>query len=126
MLCQELDRHIALEPLVEGEMHGGHATNAESPFHPVSPCDCRSVHGPFPPLPLPPPPSPAPPLPLVLVVPEVAVVVAEVGVLVGVEVAVELLVELLEGEEVELLELLEEVLVDVVVLEVVWQSLAAS
>ena len=46
--------------------------------------------------------------------------------LVGVEVAVELLVELLEGEEVELLELLEEVLVDVVVLEVVWQSLAAS
>jgi len=47
-------------------------------------------------------------------------------VLVGVEVAVELLVELLEGEEVELLELLEEVLVDVVVLEVVWQSLAAS
>src|SRR5581483_4827595 len=122
---QELDGHVALQPLVKGQVDGRHAAHPQAALDAVSPCDCASAHCPFP-LPLPaPPPRPAPPLPLVVLLPELAVLVADELVVVGVEVVVGLLVELLVGEEVVLLEVVEE-LVLVVVLVVVWQSLAAS
>ena len=43
VLGQQLDRHVALEALVEGELDGGHATDAEAALDPVPPDDHRSV-----------------------------------------------------------------------------------
>src|SRR5438270_918596 len=75
VLGQQLDRHVALQPPVEREVHGRHASDAEPSFELVAPSDGGGVgHCPLPfpapgppldPPPLPPPlPSPAPPLPV--------------------------------------------------------------
>ena len=105
VLGQQLQRDVALEALVEGEVHGRHAADAEPALDPVAACDRRRVHCPLPPFPLPPPlppPSPAPPLPVVEVVPGVELVVAEVVVVVGgVVVEVGVLVEVVVGVLVE-------------------------
>jgi hypothetical protein len=42
VLGQQLDRHIALEALVEGELDRRHTTDAEAALDPVAPND-RSV-----------------------------------------------------------------------------------
>ena len=39
VLGEQLDRHVALEALVERQLHGGHAADAEAAFHPVPPDD---------------------------------------------------------------------------------------
>src|SRR5580693_9651197 len=73
MLREQLDRHPALQALVEREVHLRHAAEPESPFHPVASCDLQLAHGAppglapptFAPLPAPswPAPAPAPSLP---------------------------------------------------------------
>ncbi len=104
MLREQLQRHIALEALIEGEVHRGHPADAEASFDPVPTGDCRcAAHCP---LPFPgPPPMPAPPLEPVDEVPEPVVVVAVLE-LVGVVVLV----------VVELVGVLDVVVEDVVVL----------
>ena len=53
VLGEQLERDVALEPLVEREVDGRHAADAEPALDPVAPCDRRRrVHCP---LPLPPP-----------------------------------------------------------------------
>ena len=52
VLGQQLDRHVALEALVEGQLHGGHPTDAEAALDPVAPDDLSSVGQPPPPGPL--------------------------------------------------------------------------
>ena len=73
VLGQQLDRHVALEALVEGQLHGRHAADAEAALDPVPPGDRRSVGHPPPPcpllFPLPGPVPPLLPLPLSVVVP---------------------------------------------------------
>jgi hypothetical protein len=137
VLREELDRHVALETLIECELNRRHAADAQPPLDAISACDrgCACHWGfplpvPEPPLPpVPPPPSPAPPLPLVVeVVPEpVGVVAVDVVVLVDVDVLVEVGVLVVEVV-VEGVEVVEVVLVDelVVLLVVCWQSCAAS
>ena len=43
VLGEQLQRDVALEPLVEGEVHGRHAADAEPALDPVAPCDCLTV-----------------------------------------------------------------------------------
>ena len=43
VLGQQLDRDLALEALVEGEVHGRHAADAEAALEPVAPGDAGSV-----------------------------------------------------------------------------------
>ena len=81
MLGQQLDRDVALQPLVEGELDRGHAADAEAALDAVSPGDRRcACHVQYPPSGRPPrpPPMPAPPLP-VEVVPVPVDVVAGAG-----------------------------------------------
>jgi hypothetical protein len=63
VLGQQLDGDIALEALVEGELHRGHPADAETALDPVAPGDsCSISHPPPPGPPLFPFPGPAPPL----------------------------------------------------------------
>ena len=130
MLGEQLHGDVALEPLVERQMHGRHPADAESSLDPVAAGDRRGAsHCPFAfPFPAPAPPllvpSPAPPVPLVLEeVPELVDVVADV-VVVGVEVEVLVLVVVLGVLVVVSVVLLVELVLDWVV--VWWQSRAAS
>src|SRR6476646_7068597 len=93
MLGQQLDRDVALEPLVEREVDRRHPSDPEAALDPVAKGDClRVVHCEFalppvpePPLELPvPPPTPAPPVPVEVVPGVVGVVAGVVFVLVGV------------------------------------------
>jgi hypothetical protein len=141
VLGQQLDRDVALEALVEGQLHRRHPADTEAALDPVPPGDRWAVSHPPPPdpppfplpepapplllplpLPLPlsvvvPPPSPTPPVVVdVLPVPvvEVAVVLVEdvvVVVVVLVVVGVVLLVDVVEDEVVGVVLLVEELVV---------------
>jgi hypothetical protein len=147
VLGEQLDRHISLEPLVEGQLNGGHTPDAEAALDAVPPDDHRAVSHPPPPLELPlagpvppllpvsppvvvPPPRPTPPV-VVEVVPVSVGVVAVVGVVVVVVVVVlvgvVVLVEVLVEADVEV-ELVVEEVVGVEPVDAVcgWQSLWAS
>ena len=132
VLGQQLDRHVALEPVVEREVDGRHPADPEAAFDPVPACDRRRAgHCPFllappePPLLLAPPDpwpvvNPAPPFEVVpvagglvaVLLDEVLVevwvtgtVVVEVTVVVGVVgVEVEVLLEVVVEVEVEVLQ----------------------
>lgn len=138
MLGEQLQRDVALESLVEGEVHRRHAADSETAFDAVAACDRRGachcplpppLPGPAPPVPptVPVPPKPAPPLPVVVEVPVPVVEVAVV--LVGVLVVLVLVVDVGVVEVDVLVEVVVEVevllVVGVVVLRLV-QSLAAS
>ena len=40
VLGEQLQRHVALEPLVERQVDRRHAADAEAALDPVAPCDC--------------------------------------------------------------------------------------
>ena len=148
MLGEQLDRYVALQALVERQLHRGHPADAEAALDPVPPDDrCSVSHppppfppllpsaGPVPPLlPLPvvvvvPPPSPAPPV--VVVVREVPGFVGVVAVVLVVVVGVVLVVVVVVGVVVAVVVVgvVVEVVVggDVVVVAWCWrQSFAAS
>jgi hypothetical protein len=93
MFGEQLDRDVALQALVERQLHRGHAPDAEAALDAVPPDDRRSVSHPPPPFPPPLPlPAPVPPLllfPVVVVpspipTPPVVVVAEEVPGFVGV------------------------------------------
>ena len=50
VLGQQLDRHVALEPLVERQLHGRHPADAEAALDPVPPDDRCAVSHPVPPV----------------------------------------------------------------------------
>ncbi len=136
VLGEQLDGDVALQPVVEGEVDGRHAADAEAAFDPVPAGDRRrGGHWPFPPLPFPLPPVPVPPKPAPPLPPPVVVELVLGGggfVSVVLELVLELLVVLeLVGLVVVVVVVTVSVVVGVELLDdelvvAVWQSLAAS